>query len=435
MKRSGRREESRSRIRQNSAAASGRIRQNSATRCRNRLRGAGSWGELAMSRVLGAVLVALLPAVAAAQEKPVVGLIPKAQKPPKMDGTLTDFDGAFVTPVHVGHPDQDNRAATFSYLWDEKYLYIGLHCFDQKPNHSGNDKQIWNGDAAEFYLDTRRGEQLGAKEFGPGTLHMFWTPFTGTKVKPRMGVRELPAFKDFKLEGAEVRGEQFRLGWSATFKLPWALFPDFKAKAGEVIGLDCELCSSDGGPRVDRTFVYSSPASVGSPSAFGRVKLVDRLDAKDLKTCGRALLPLSVTKTANYGYLYGTVGVSPTIGEQVKTIAGKLFDANGAAKATSTGAPKTQSSSSVMLWSGQWEINDLPHGVYTLEIVAKDKDNQVITQRKETILHGDKPAAKPEEKPRERLKEESPPGRLRPRSSSPSPGSPPGRRRRIRSAG
>lgn len=60
-------------------------------------------------------------------------------------------------------------------------------------------------------------------------------------------------------------------GWTAEFKLPWANFPEFKAKAGEIIGIDCELCSSDGGQRVDRTFVYSGPAAVGSPSAFGRV--------------------------------------------------------------------------------------------------------------------------------------------------------------------
>jgi len=47
-----------------------------------------------------------------AQEKPVIGLIPKAQKPITMDGKLDDWDGAFVTPVHVGHPDfcQPGRA-------------------------------------------------------------------------------------------------------------------------------------------------------------------------------------------------------------------------------------------------------------------------------------------------------------------------------------
>ena len=35
------------------------------------------------------------------QEKPIVGLIPKAQKPIAFDGKLTGWDGAFVTPVHV----------------------------------------------------------------------------------------------------------------------------------------------------------------------------------------------------------------------------------------------------------------------------------------------------------------------------------------------
>src|SRR5262245_54757665 len=53
--------------------------------------------------VLALVSIAVGPA--AAQEKAVVGLIPKASKPLALDGKLTGWDGAFVTPVHVGHPD------------------------------------------------------------------------------------------------------------------------------------------------------------------------------------------------------------------------------------------------------------------------------------------------------------------------------------------
>jgi hypothetical protein len=214
---------------------------------------------------------AVSAAVAPAQEKAVVGLIPKVQKPLVLDGKLDDWDGAFVTPVHVGHPDFANRGGHFLYLWDEKNLYIGLRCLDQKPAHVGPDHQIWNGDAVEFYLDTRRGEHLAAAPFGPGTLHLFYTPFTTTDVKPRIQVRDLPAFKDFKPQGAEVAAVKTPWGYTAEFKLPWANFPAFTAKAGEIIGIECELCSSDGGPRVDRTFVYSGPAAVGSPSAFGRV--------------------------------------------------------------------------------------------------------------------------------------------------------------------
>src|ERR1700677_3951399 len=129
-------------------------------------------------RILSLVfLVFVVPGVAFSQEKPIVGLIPKAQKPIKMDGKLDDWDGAFVTPVHVGHPDFANRGGEFLFLWDDQNLYIGLRCLDQKPAHVGKDNEIYNGDAVEFYLDTRRGDKFGAAQYGPGSLHMFWTPF------------------------------------------------------------------------------------------------------------------------------------------------------------------------------------------------------------------------------------------------------------------
>jgi hypothetical protein len=339
------------------------------------------------------VLVGVFSAGAAsAQEKPVVGLIPRAQKPPALDGKLTGWDGAFVTPVHVGHPDFLNRGGQFLYLWDDKNLYIGLRCLDQKPAHVGPDNQIWNGDAVEFYLDTRRGDKLGAAAFGPGTLHMFYTPFTQTEVKPRLQVRDLPAFKDFKLQGAEVTAARTPWGYTAEFKLPWSNFPDFAPKAGEVVGIECELCSSDGGPRADRTFAYSGPAAVGSPSAFGRVRLVEKIDAGDLKPLGRALLPLSLTRSTNYAWLYGTVCISPTIEGSVAKLEGKIVDADGKVRKTSTGSKKTLDGG-FTLRTGSWELFDLPPGVYTLELVATDKAGGVITSRTEKVLHGN-PASK-----------------------------------------
>jgi len=331
------------------------------------------------------VLLVALPSKA--DDKPIVGLIPKAQKPIKMDGKLDDWDGAFVTPVHIGHPEFANRGGEFLFLWDNDNLYVGLRCLDQHPAHVGADNQIWNGDAVEFYLDTRRGDKLGSAQFGPGTLHMFYTPFTGTEIKPRLAVRDLPAFKGFKLQGAEVAAEKTSWGWTAEFKLPWANFPDFKARAGEIIGIDCELCSSDGGPRVDRTFVYSGPAAVGSPSAFGRVQLVDKIDGEALKPLGRALLPLALTKSANYEWMFGTVCISPTIEKSVAKIEGRIVDAVGKVRKTTTGTRKAPDGGFV-LWTGSWELFDLPSGVYTLELTALDKAGKVVTSRTEALLHG-----------------------------------------------
>src|SRR5262249_35086602 len=85
------------------------------------------------------LLGTLSPRTVQAQERPIVGLIPKAHKPIAFDGKLNDWDGAFVTPVHVGHPDFNNRGAQFLYLWDEKNLYIGLRCLDKHPAHHGTD--------------------------------------------------------------------------------------------------------------------------------------------------------------------------------------------------------------------------------------------------------------------------------------------------------
>lgn len=334
-----------------------------------------------------ALLVDISSGTASAQDKPIVGLIPKAQKPIAFDGKLTGWDGAFVTPVHVGHPDFANRGGQFLYLWDDKNLYVGLRCLDQKPAHIGTDNQIWNGDAVEFYLDTRRGDKLGAAPFGPGTLHCFYTPFTKTEIKPRLQVRDLPAFKDFKLQGAEVTAVKTPWGYTAEFKLPWANFPDFAPKVGEIIGIECELCSSDGGPRVDRTFVYSGPAAVGSPSAFGRVQLVDMIEAGSLKPLGRVLLPLSLAKSANYAWLYGTVCMSPTIEASVAKLEGKLLDLSGKVRKTSTGSKKTVDGG-FTLWTGSWEMFDLPLGVYTVELTATDKAGAVITSRMEKVLHG-----------------------------------------------
>ena len=108
-----------------------------------------------------AVVCWLIPAPADGQERPVVGFVPKARGPVVLDGKLDDWQGAFVTPVHIGHPDFANRGGQFLFLWDEQHLYVGQRCLDQKPAHVGAENQLWNGDAVEFYLDTRRGEKLG----------------------------------------------------------------------------------------------------------------------------------------------------------------------------------------------------------------------------------------------------------------------------------
>jgi hypothetical protein len=79
--------------------------------------------------------------------------------------------------------------------------------------------------------------------------------------------------------------------------------------------------------------------------------------------------------------------VSPTIEGSVAKLEGKLLDAGGKVRKTSTGTKKALDSG-FTLWTGSWELFDLPPGVYTLELTATDKTGAVITSRSEKVLHG-----------------------------------------------
>ena len=119
-------------------------------------------------RFLLCVLVCLLmPAALPAQE--VVGFIPRTQKPLRFDGKLEDWQGAFVTPVHVGHPDFANRGGQFLYLWDDKNLYVGLRCLDRKPAHVGIHQHRWPAFQVErFAATTHRSRELRGERWPRG---------------------------------------------------------------------------------------------------------------------------------------------------------------------------------------------------------------------------------------------------------------------------
>jgi hypothetical protein len=84
--------------------------------------------------------------------------------------------------------------------------------------------------------------------------------------------------------------------------------------------------------------------------------------------------------------------VSPTIERSVAKLEGKLLDASGKVRKTSTGTRKALEGSGFVLWTGSWELFDLPPGVYTLDLTAFDPQGRPITARTEKLLHGDLPA-------------------------------------------
>lgn len=326
-----------------------------------------------------------------AQEKPaglpsVVGVIPRAMQPPQMDGKLDNWTGAFVTPLNATHPDLFNRATHIYYLWDAQALYIGVRALDANPTHITGDNTLYDGDAIEFYLDTRSRDDLGKAAWTPGTLHMFFTAVTGHDIKPRWHVRDLPAFANLNLKGMEMAAERTPNGYTLAFKLPWVNFPGFTPASGALLGLDIEMGSADGGHRTHRAFAYSSPASVDTPATFGRVMLVEHIETGSLSAYSRALMPFDAQVPGNYGRIYGVACLSPTIADQVANVNGRLLDAQGKERKRMENPRLTTIAGHWRQWRGEWETYDLPPGMYTLVLTAQDAQNHVLAERRLRVL-------------------------------------------------
>ena len=226
------------------------------------------------------------------------GLATRAANAVKIDGDLSEFRTAFCTPVEYFSLDSKtlrNRAAQFFYLWDDEAFYAGLRTLDGSLANLADDNHLWEGDAVEWYFDTRQDEHFRSQSWAtnpaPGAVHCYWTGLKGTNVQGRFCLR--PGYLNaIPRIGVEVAARRTTHGLEVELKLPWVNFPNFKPKANAVIALDAELCYSDGGPRVFRTFAYGSPLSVQQPASLGKIQLVDQLQRSFWKVCGPVMMPI-----------------------------------------------------------------------------------------------------------------------------------------------
>jgi hypothetical protein len=232
------------------------------------------------------------------------GVATHAPQEMKIDGDLSEFKDAFVTPVEYfqgpggGKKNEiglHDRAAQFFYMWDDEAFYAALRTLDRTPANNADDAHLWEGDAVEWYFDTRQNQNFRShdwpKEPDPGAVHCYWTGLKGTNVTPRFCLR--PGFLEaIKKIGVEVGAKQTAVGMDVEFKLPWTNFPGFKAAAGTVIALDSEICYSDGAMRSARSFVFGGPLSVQQPANLAKIQLVEKLEPEHLKQCGQVMFPI-----------------------------------------------------------------------------------------------------------------------------------------------
>jgi len=260
------------------------------------------------------------------------GLVTLASTKVEVDGKLREWSQAFCTPLSYNHKSPENRAAQFYYMWDDEALYLGLRCLDKVQVNHGKPGEIYNGDAVEFYLDTRPDAGLRGKDWSAGAIHFYYSPFEGVEIKPRWVIRKGIATSNVVLKGVEIAASQNTDSYEVEFKLPWANFPEFSPKLGAVLALDAELCSSDGKSRTDRTFSYGSPLSVQQPASLGKVELVKSFDPDYLSVVGPSSFPLWVDTPwtqSERAQVQAVVAIPPEFAEIVGYVEIRIHDADG----------------------------------------------------------------------------------------------------------
>lgn len=329
----------------------------------------------------------LVPAVSAHGQELASGVRGVATRAPGkvvMDGNLSEFNAAFCTPINYFHPDQKNRAAQFFYMWDDEAFYAGLRTLDQKRANHATDDRLWEGDGVEWYFDTRRGDDFRSTKWtNDGSVHCYWVGLTGTDVKPRFCLR--PGYLDaIPKIGVEVAARKTEYGMEVEFKLPWKNFANFTAKVGEIIGVDAELCYSDGGARVDRFFAYGSPLSVQQPASLAKVQLVERMERDYWKQCGPVMMPIRCDTAwgqPTKARAHGMISLPPNEPHAVGKVVFRVSDLSG--KTLGEFEAKLQSlqkEGSFISATASWPVDVAPPGGHHVTAIVYDRDGKELTR-------------------------------------------------------
>lgn len=314
------------------------------------------------------------------------GVATRAPRGMKIDGDLSEFKEAFATPVEYFHADLKNRAAQFFYMWDDDAFYAGLRTLDQKQADLADDDHLWEGDAVEWYFDTRRGgdfRNIAWPTDPVGAVHCYWTGYKNDQLQPRFCLR--PGFlKQIPKVGVEVGARKTEQGAEVEFKLPWANFSNFKASRGEIIGIDAELCYSDGGPRVYRSFVFGSPLSVQQPASLGKVQLVDQLEPAHWKQCGAVMMPLRCDTAwgqPELGRAAGSIALPPNHADLVGKIVFRVTDLESQKLGEFPATVEVfEKGGNFARANASWPIDLAPPGGHQVTAIVYDKSGKELTR-------------------------------------------------------
>ena len=185
--------------------------------------------------------------------------VPHVRSGIKLDGTMADADWQRAPAVHYGEQRQyfpygkeikwkgaSDLSGTMQFLWDEKYLYVGVKVTDDVFANNKVDGSLWAGDGLQFLVDPARD-----KAFKPGKYDMAvaltkkgpqaWCYLSADSGAPSGEIKDMIiAIKRLHAD----RGDM-----NYVLAIPWSRVAPFKPAVGANLGLGMVINEDDGAGR------------------------------------------------------------------------------------------------------------------------------------------------------------------------------------------
>jgi hypothetical protein len=188
--------------------------------------------------------------------------VPKAKAPLKLDGSLDeaawkDCSVELINqqrqyrvivpgdPAVVKWNGTDDLSAKVRYLWDDKYLYVGVEVTEHVFNNPQPDDMLWSQDGLQFIVDPARAEKEkpGKYDYSMGLSHTSgtgkaWCHLSGSTATSTGEVKDIIVACKRATDGTG--------GMTYEIAIPWSRVAPFKPNVGGNIGLTVALNEDNG---------------------------------------------------------------------------------------------------------------------------------------------------------------------------------------------
>lgn len=192
----------------------------------------------------------------------------------EVDGDLGEWAGATAI-----HPKLNNDIAgsvydmaTFYLGWDEERLYVVGKVTDDIVANNNPPGKIWNGDAAEVFIDLDPDTNPDVNAYSPDCFQFIFSP-TSAGGSPAMAVFSPSLPPDSAPKHTRLAAKHSPDGWTFEAAIGREDLRGFELKPGVGIGFDVQLDNSDGGDRVWSKLWHGTEQNFNERLGFGRLVL------------------------------------------------------------------------------------------------------------------------------------------------------------------